>query len=147
MFRKILFPTDGSDFAQGTIAQAVAVAKQFNATLVAFHAMPRYRRPLHLDMTPFNFPSREEFAAQTKAQAQHALDAVHRAADLAGVSCSTRMAEDQPAAEAIVQAAKDEGCDLICMASHGESGYTPAFLGSNASKVLAHTTLPVLVLH
>ena len=146
MFSKILFPTDGSDFAQGTIAKAVALAKQFNASLVAFHALPRYHYPLHLDMAPYSYPTRDEFNALSVRRAQHALEVVSQAAAQAGVSCSTRTATDQPAAEAIVQAAKDEGCDLICMASHGEGGYSATFLGSNASKVLAHTALPVFVL-
>jgi len=146
MFSKILFPTDGSEFAQARLGKAVELAKHFNASLVVFHALPRYHYPLHLDMTPFSFPTREEFDAQSRARAQHALDAVSQAAAQAGVSCSTRTMAEVPAAEAIVQAAQDEGCDLICMASHGQSGFSGAFLGSNATKVLTHTSLPVFVL-
>ena len=48
--------------------------------------------------------------------------------------------------EEIVEAAKKFDCDLIMMASHGHKGINKLLLGSQTDKVLAHTTLPVLVL-
>ena len=47
--------------------------------------------------------------------------------------------------EAIVDTAKGKGCDLIVMASHGRNGIAAIMLGSVTTKVLAHTTIPVLV--
>jgi nucleotide-binding universal stress UspA family protein len=41
--------------------------------------------------------------------------------------------------------AKDRGCDLIVMASHGERGITGVILGSVTAKVLAQAKVPVLV--
>ena len=49
--------------------------------------------------------------------------------------------------EAIVATAKGKGCDLIVMASHGRSGIAAVVLGSVTTKVLTHTTVPVLVCH
>jgi nucleotide-binding universal stress UspA family protein len=54
------------------------------------------------------------------------------------------MVNDHPY-EAIVTAAKDKGCDLICMASHGRKGVKGLLLGSETQKVLTHTDVPVLV--
>ena len=54
------------------------------------------------------------------------------------------MIEDHPY-EAIVDTAKGKGCDLIVMASHGRNGIAAIMLGSVTAKVLAHTTIPVLV--
>jgi len=45
-----------------------------------------------------------------------------------------------------LQAAKDKGCDLIAMASHGRTGIARVMLGSETQKVLAHATIPVLVM-
>jgi nucleotide-binding universal stress UspA family protein len=47
--------------------------------------------------------------------------------------------------QAILDAAKDKGCDLIVMASHGRTGFSAAFLGSVTHKVLAQSSIPVLV--
>jgi hypothetical protein len=48
-------------------------------------------------------------------------------------------------AEGIIATAKDKGCDLIVMASHGRRGLSKLILGSQATRVLALTTVPVLI--
>jgi nucleotide-binding universal stress UspA family protein len=47
--------------------------------------------------------------------------------------------------EAIIATARQEGCDLIVMASHGRSGAGALLLGSETTKVLTHSEIPVLV--
>jgi nucleotide-binding universal stress UspA family protein len=47
--------------------------------------------------------------------------------------------------QAILDVAKKKGSDLIVMASHGRSGFSAAFLGSETQKVLSKSTVPVLV--
>ena len=49
-------------------------------------------------------------------------------------------------AQALLEAAKKHRCNLIVMASHGRRGIKRLLLGSETQQVLAHTTLPVLVL-
>ena len=56
-----------------------------------------------------------------------------------------RIVEDVSAVEGILRTAKDEGCDLIVVGSHGRSGLSRLMLGSVASKIVAHSTVPVLV--
>ena len=46
---------------------------------------------------------------------------------------------------AIVRAASAKKCDLIVMASHGRRGLAGLLLGSETTKVLTHTKVPVLV--
>ena len=66
-------------------------------------------------------------------------------AQAAGVPCETiREVNDQPY-RAIIDAAASLGCDLIVMASHGRRGISALLLGSETSKVLTHSTIPVLV--
>jgi nucleotide-binding universal stress UspA family protein len=52
---------------------------------------------------------------------------------------------DESPAQAIVRTARLKGCDLIVMTSHGRQGTARLLLGSQTAEVLAHTTLPVLV--
>jgi hemerythrin-like domain-containing protein len=55
-----------------------------------------------------------------------------------------RVTSDRPH-DAILEAARHTGCDLIFMASHGRRGLKGALLGSVTRKVLEGATLPVLV--
>jgi nucleotide-binding universal stress UspA family protein len=48
--------------------------------------------------------------------------------------------------EAILDHAKNQGCDLIVMASHGRRGLSALLLGSETQKVLTHSPVPVLVI-
>ena len=56
-----------------------------------------------------------------------------------------RIVADQFPAEGIIAAAKEHGCDLIVMASHGRRGIAGLLLGSETTKVLTHSKTPVLV--
>jgi nucleotide-binding universal stress UspA family protein len=47
--------------------------------------------------------------------------------------------------QAIIDTAKERGCDVIVMASHGRRGLSAIVLGSETVKVLTHTTTPVIV--
>jgi nucleotide-binding universal stress UspA family protein len=62
-----------------------------------------------------------------------------------GVGCETAHIKDQFAAEGIVEEAKARACDLIVMGSHGRRGLVKFVLGSQATRVLTHSTLPMLI--
>ena len=92
----------------------------------------------------------EAFAAHGEEIRKHATSVLNHAAaaaKLAGVSCETIQVEHEHPYQAIIAAAKDKGCDLIIMASHGRSGLSAMLLGSVTNKVLTHTKTPVLVCH
>jgi nucleotide-binding universal stress UspA family protein len=73
------------------------------------------------------------------------LDAVAADAKNAGVKCdTTHLFRDMPYA-AIIDTAKKNGCDLIVMGSHGYGGFKQFVLGSETTRVLSHSKIPVLV--
>jgi nucleotide-binding universal stress UspA family protein len=76
---------------------------------------------------------------------QH-LKIVADAAKAAGLACDTVHAIDNHPHRAIIETAKSKECDLIAMASHGRRGVSAIVLGSETTKVLTHTSIPVLVL-
>ena len=140
MYRHILISTDGSELAEHGVAQGVALAKSLGAKVsVIFVLEPlselgaRYREVL------------AGYAAIRKEQATSALDGAARAAREAGVSCETIQAESGQPHQAIIAAAKDKGCDLIVMSSHGRSGLSAVLIGSVTNKVLTQAKTPVLV--
>jgi nucleotide-binding universal stress UspA family protein len=64
-----------------------------------------------------------------------------------GVRCQVMQVEQNQPHEAIVDIAVRKNCDLIVMASHRRRGIAAMLLGSVTAKVLARTTIPVLVYH
>ena len=86
-----------------------------------------------------------DFKKEWSAQAAPVLKGIADEAKAAGVQCETiQMAHGSPD-EAILAMAKDKGCDLIVMASHGERGIAGVILGSVTAKVLAQAHVPVTV--
>jgi nucleotide-binding universal stress UspA family protein len=143
MFKHILLPTDGSAMSELAIQKGIALAREAGAKISAIHVIPEF----HV------FAYGPEMVTDTEAQyhqygaacAGKILGGVQRAADEAGVVCHTLFVASDHPYEAIVKAAQDCGCDLICMASHGRKGVKGVLLGSETQKVLTHTDVPVLV--
>ncbi|HSY26890.1 MAG TPA: universal stress protein [Burkholderiaceae bacterium] len=143
MFKHILIPTDGSAMAQKVIRDGIAFAKEIGAEVTGFHVMPGM--PIFPYQVEVLVDTREKFSEECVACASGYLADIATAAKQAGVKCRTHyMTSDYPY-EAIIQAAKDKGCDLIVMASHGRRGVRGLLLGSETQKVLTHSLIPVLV--
>ncbi len=73
------------------------------------------------------------------------LRVVQDAATAAGVPCDVVWATHDHPYRAIIDTAGAKGCDLIVMASHGRKGVAAVVLGSETTKVLTHSKVPVLV--
>jgi nucleotide-binding universal stress UspA family protein len=86
----------------------------------------------------------EDYEKAAAENAARILSAFGAAAQAAGVDCETVHINDFPA-EGIVETAQVRGCDLIVMASHGRRGLSKLLLGSQATRVLALSPVPVLV--
>jgi nucleotide-binding universal stress UspA family protein len=143
MFKHILIPTDGSDLSRKAILYGVQLAKESGAKVTGLTVAEPYR-PVAMDtvLIPLDEGDYEE---QSRVLSERAMEQVRMAADAARVSCETiRDVNDQPY-RAIIDAAHALGCDLIVMASHGRRGISALLLGSETSKVLTHSTIPVLV--
>jgi|SRR6516164_449580 nucleotide-binding universal stress UspA family protein len=146
MYRHILIPTDGSELAHKAVVHGLSLAKALGAKVTALIVVSSFN-VYDVPASRANLMSAafEEYTRQAGAQGALILNRVANDAKASGVQCETvQMIEDHPY-EAIVDTAKEKGCDLIVMASHGRSGIAAIMLGSVTTKVLAHTTIPVLV--
>ena len=63
----------------------------------------------------------------------------------AGADCETLAVNADQPWEGILKTARAKGCDVIVMASHGRRGIAGLLLGSETTKVLTHSKIPVLV--
>ena len=66
-------------------------------------------------------------------------------AEEAGIACEAEKVDGEHIYQAIIDAADARNCDLIAMASHGRRGLSALILGSETTKVLTHSIVPVLV--
>lgn len=143
MYSHILIATDGSELAQRAVEQGLALAKALNAKVTAITVTEPWTAAVSGEWA-VSFPI-EEYEKGAAASAEKILVGVQEAAERLGVQCNGVHIKDQYPAEGIVEEAKAVGCDLIVMASHGRRGIAKFMLGSQASRVLAQTTVPLLI--
>jgi nucleotide-binding universal stress UspA family protein len=142
MYKHILIPTDGSDLSKDAVQYGISLAKAVGAKVTGITVST----PFHVfavDSDALTDTS-ESYKKRMATLAAKYLEQVKDAAK-AGVSCDTVHVEHEHPFQAIIDAAKIKGCDLIVMASHGRRGISAIVLGSETVKVLTHSTIPVLV--
>lgn len=143
MFKRILLPTDGSELSSRAVLAGVSLAKEAGAQVIGMTALPDFHTfTANADMIE---STRDEYLAASEARGAACLAVIADAARAAGVECATVLVRSDDPYQAILQTARDRGCDLILMASHGRRGLGGMLLGSETQKVLVHSAIPVLV--
>jgi nucleotide-binding universal stress UspA family protein len=143
MFQNILVASDGSDVSNRAVAIAIKLAATVGARLVfAFITLPYSQAqsqhattiPTHAQHEKANLDTARRIFTQVKQMAAQS-KVVYRSITV----------ENDQIWRGLLQAAKKEACDLICMASHGRAGLSAVLLGSETQKVLTNACVSVLV--
>lgn len=143
MFKHILLPTDGSAISSAIVQNCVAFAKACGATVTGMHMIAPFQvLTPHAEMLE---STREQYRQDSQAHARRCLEEIEHAAREQGVPYKSLVCDGEQAYEVIIRTAREQGCDLICMASHGRRGIKGVLLGSETQKVLTHSQIPVLV--
>jgi nucleotide-binding universal stress UspA family protein len=153
MFKHILVPTDGEKLSFKALETAMSMAQVHQAKLSVVTVTPAYPPIYAGDGYVFEPTTAIEWSAITKkkvAQIKEKLDKQvekfnAKRAEGDKVTVNFHSVGDDSPYQAIIATAKSKRCDLIVMASHGRRGLSALLLGSETSKVLTHSTLPVLV--
>ena len=143
MFKHLLVPTDGSPLSAKAARGAVEFAKAVGARITALSVAEPYPYSALAETT--YLPDQSRYEKEMQDHARRFVTEVAEIASAEGVPCDTRVGLSFSPYEEITNTAKDLGCDAIFMASHGRKGINRLFVGSETQKVLAHTTLPVMV--
>jgi nucleotide-binding universal stress UspA family protein len=143
MYKNILIATDGSELAHKAVVQGFAIAKGLGSKVTVVTVTEPWTAVVPGEMG-MAFPI-DEYEKGAAENANNILALVKREAETAGVTCEIVHVADQFPADGIITTAKDKGCDLIVMASHGRRGLSRLLLGSQANQVVVHSTVPVLV--
>jgi len=140
MYKHILIATDGSELANKAVAAGLMLAKRLGTKVTALTAIEPWFSITSSD-TAVAFM---EYQKAAERDAAGMLGQVSRTAQENGVQCET-VAVTGFAAEAIIETANSKQCDLIVMSSHGRRGLARVLLGSQATRVLTLSSVPVLI--
>lgn len=143
MYAHILIATDGSELAQKAVDQGLTLAKTLGSKVTAITVTEPWTAAVSGEWA-VAFPV-EDYEKAAAANATKILASVNEAAQRIGIAVETVHIKDQFAAEGIVAEAESRKCDLIVMASHGRRGLARFVLGSQATRVLTHSTVPMLI--
>jgi nucleotide-binding universal stress UspA family protein len=137
--KNILVATDGSEYGNAAVNEALNYAKTYGASLKVVHViniMADFQGEI-----PARTPSLiDEVTAQVKSD----LDAIKERAEKEGVKTGTYIKEGDPY-KLIVDLAKELNSDLIVLGSHGRTGIQRLLMGSVAERVIGHADCAVLV--
>lgn len=145
MFSRILIPTDGSALAGKGVEAGVALARLLGAQVVGYHAMEPIERIYYLQGDGVRDADVKAIRRKLRELGEHYLADIRSFAAGRQVLCETTMTDSAEPFRGIIDAAREQRCDLICMASHGRGEVASALLGNVTQKVLAHSKVPVLV--
>jgi len=150
MIKRILVPTDGSEFASVGVRYAVALAKQYQATLVGLHVVDirllegPFLRDISasLGTAPYvNYQGNVSMILEERGNA--ALEGFREACDAEGIVCETYQ-ETGIVTRCIVE--RGDLADLIVMGRGGEhSQWLDGLVGSTTAGVVRRAKQPVLV--
>ncbi|KQM11284.1 universal stress protein UspA [Methanomassiliicoccales archaeon RumEn M1] len=136
-FKKILIPTDGSEYTKKAIEQGLEIAKVMDAEVTALYVV---------DQTSFvNFPMDSTVVSiysLLEKEGQDAVDYVVEEGAKKGIKVSAEVQEGSPV-KRIIDVAKDH--DLVVMGTLGRTGFSKILLGSVAERVVRYAPCPVLV--
>lgn len=143
MFKHVLIPIDGSVYSMKAVESGVALAKAIGAKITVLTVI----EPSGILGTDSRrvAATRRAYEQEVKKNAERELKDAERTAKKQGVACTAILQENDQPYQAIIETATRKRCDLIAMASHGRRGVAALVLGSETSKVLTHSRVPVLV--
>lgn len=136
--KKILVPVDFSDCSNKALQYAIPFARQFDAELTLLHVVQPF-------VAIPEMPSVDAalIQSQMREAGKNQLDTLRRTID-EEIPSKTMLRVGSPHVE-IINAAKESGIDVIILSTHGRTGLTHVFLGSNAERVVRHAGCPVLI--
>jgi hypothetical protein len=133
---KLLLATDGSQFSEGAIREAIRLAKRCSSKLSAISVIETN-------------PEYETIAPQLLEKAEKAarahLESLQARAKKEGVECATSILEGEDSYNFIAEEAAKNKISMIIMGRRGRTGLKRLVMGSTTARVIGHAPCNVLV--
>ena len=140
--KKVLVPTDFSDYSKSALRYSVNFAKVFDAEIILVYVIEPVIYPPDFSMGQIAIPA---VNAEWDQKAKEELDNLAKNEIPSGVKVQTIVRTGKPFVE-IIDTATGEDADIIIIATHGHSGVEHILFGSTAEKVVRKAPCPVLTL-
>jgi len=139
-FKKILCPTDFSEPGCAGVKAAAEIASRFGAELILMHVVG----PIPALDTPAGMGTFDVAAYQRELTSSAEAFLEQREAEVPEDVPVKSIVSHGDAAHEILRVAKEEGIDLIVMATHGATGWVHKVFGTVTEKVIRHAHCSVL---
>jgi len=140
--KKILIPTDFSDYSRYALRYAVAFARSFGAKLFLFHSCEHSVLGAGTEAYHFSVPE-----YMTEVEKNEKLRLEDWTAEVAREKIEVEpLFAVGTAYSTIVDAAREMDVDMIILATHGRKGVSHLVFGSTAEKVVRLSPCPVLTI-
>jgi len=141
LFKKILVPTDASEYSRRALKMAIELARSVQAEVVLLHVS--YTPQAYWGYTiSYGITVTQE---QLDQNGELALDATLNGIDSEQVVIHKRVESGHPVT-IIVDQIKKDNIDLVIMGSHGYGAIAGSVLGSVSQRVLQRASCPVLII-
>lgn len=140
MKHKILVATDGSEFSEGAVREAINVARTCGGELHCVSVMETYftHYPDFLNLASTAIEERQK-------EIRELLDDIKKRASGSNVSCDGVMLQGEETYRAIIEEAEKIQAGLIIAGRHGRKGLMRLLMGSVTARVIGHSPCKVLV--
>jgi nucleotide-binding universal stress UspA family protein len=133
---KLLLATDGSQFSEGAIREAINFARKCSSKLYALSV---------LETNPEYETIGSDVFEKEEAEVTGHLESVKARASQEGVDCETVFLHGAEPYQQIVDEAAEKKVDMIVIGRRGRKGLMKVLMGEVASKVIGHAPCNVLV--
>jgi nucleotide-binding universal stress UspA family protein len=141
LFKRILVPTDASEYSRRALKTALELARSVQAEVVLLHVS--YTPQAYWGYTiSYGITVTQE---QLDQNGELALDATLTGIDTEHVVIKKRVESGHPVT-IILEQIKKENIDLVIMGSHGYGAIAGSVLGSVSQRVLQRVSCPVLII-
>jgi nucleotide-binding universal stress UspA family protein len=149
MYKKILLPTDGSEYANKAAKQAIWIARQSGAELMVINVIET--------SSLVGLPAEDLIVRIREMLKEEGQKSLEKISDMVATSkiedecqkdikLSQDIKEGSPS-DVIIKTVEEKGIDLVVMGTSGKHGLDRFLLGSVTENVVRSASCPVLVVH
>jgi len=143
MYKKILLPTDGSEYANKAAEHALWIAKASGAEIIAL-SVTDTSSLIGLPLDDVIVRIKEMLQEEAAKSLENVAEVMQK--DDKDLKITLKTEEGSPA-DVVLKTIKEEGIDLVVVGTSGKHGLDRFLLGSVAENVVRSSICPVLVVH
>jgi nucleotide-binding universal stress UspA family protein len=149
MYKKILLPTDGSEYAEKAAEHAIWIASRSGAEIIVLNVIETSSLvglPAEDLIVRIKEMLKEEGRRSLEKISEMVTESEKEHIEEKNIKISLKTEEGSPA-DSILKTVDKEGVDLVVMGTSGKHGLDRFLLGSVTEKVVRSANCPVLAVH